>query len=97
MRLDQENIEWLIRNAKLKSLYDNTYIHDAGNENFKYITQRFFRHESPDTVSVLNVGTGLFSTVVDTPANYTGNPISDDDINITKCTADYKIYKYCTL
>jgi len=97
MRITQENIERLIRNSELKSLYDNTYLTDIDNPNYKYIKSRFFRHEEDETARTLSVGTGLFPTIADIPANYTGNPVSDDKLDIIKCTKDYEIYNYCTV
>ena len=97
MKITQENIEWLVRNARLKSLYDNTYLYDENNENFRYIKRRFFRYENYETVCTLNVGTGLFPTVADVSANYTGNPIADNNIDLIDCTRDYNIYNFCTI
>ena len=94
MKPSQENINRLKRNADLQSLYDNSYLVNPDNANYTYIKGKFFNNESTATASLLNVGTGLFSTIADVPADYVSNPISDDVVKIIKSSADYKVYNY---
>ena len=79
----------LFAQSQLKSLQNNSYLTNSNNENFQYIKKKFFSGEVEDKAKLLNVGSGLFSTVSETISYYVGKPQVDISIDIKKYVDDY--------
>jgi hypothetical protein len=97
MIISQENVDRLLRNSRLLSLYDNTYLRDTDNENFRYVKDKFFKHEDYQKAALINTGVGLFNTVPNILANYVSNPESDEKINLIKATKDYCLFGFAVV
>jgi hypothetical protein len=91
MKITNDNLQRLKRNANLAKLYSNVYLRDTENENFRYVKDKFFKHESPDKSALINTGTWLFTTIPEIYANYVGNPYRDYKLDITRATIDYAV------
>lgn len=62
-----------------------------------YIKNKFFTYENDDKCKLLNVGSGLFSTVSDVFAFYVGNPSLDVAINMDDFVRDLTTLWFCTI
>ena len=87
----------LFAQSQLKSLQNNSYLTNSNNENFQYIKKKFFSGEVEDKAKLLNVGSGLFSTVSETISYYVGKPQVDISIDIKKYVDDYVALWYATI
>lgn len=94
MKISLENIERLERNARLVSLYNNTYVQDPRDPNYAYIKEKFFKHEDISKAQTINSWCGLFTTVPNILWNYVGSPY---DMNITKQAIDYNILNFAVI
>lgn len=97
MIINKNNISRLVRNAKLTSLIDNTYLHDTSNENFVYIARKFFPWEDYTKIKTLNTWSWLFNTVSSILSNYTWNIDCDYNIDIIQATKDIVTYWFAIL
>lgn len=87
----------LFKQSQLKSLQNNSYLKDTNNENFLYIKDMFFYNETEDKVKLLNMGSGIFSSVSSTISHYVWKPTTDLNINIKKYTEDYIAMWFATI
>jgi len=94
MILSTTNEKLLIANQVQKRLITNEYIRDPNNPNFKYIKEKFFYNEPNDKVALLNTGSCLFQSVVDTYSFYVGT--KNDKINYRRFIEDFSVFWYFT-
>jgi hypothetical protein len=70
LNISKQAQDLLFAQSQLKKLETGDYLKDINNENFKYIKSKFFLYENIDKVKLLNIGSGLFTTVADVFAFY---------------------------
>jgi len=87
----------LFQQSQSKTLQDNSYLTNSNNENFQYIKQKFFNWEEESVAKLLNVGSGLFSTISDTISYYVGKPQIELEIDIRKYVDDYIALWFATI
>ncbi len=87
----------LIQLSQLNKLGTNEYLTDPKNRNYIYIKKRYFQNETNETVNTLITGSGIFSSIQDTIAYYTGDPVSDYDYNLQRFVKDYVSVWFATM
>jgi hypothetical protein len=87
----------LYKQSQLKRLETNQYLVDLENENYKYIKQKFFQYELDSKCQLLNIGSGIFSTISDVFAFYTGNSDYDFGVNMSDFVRDMITLGFCTI
>jgi len=87
----------LYNQSQLKKLETGQYLTDTDNDNYKYIKDKFFLYESDDKAQLLNVGSGLFTTIPDIFAFYVGTPDIDLWCQIDDFQRDLITLGFCTI
>lgn len=78
LNIPKKNQELLVKQANLKKLETWEYLKDKENDNFKYIKNKFFAHETnDDKAKLLNIWCWAFFTVSEVYPSYVGNPSID--------------------
>jgi len=73
LQISRYGRDLLFRQAENKKLQTGEYLQDVENENFEYIRDKFFSNEKLEKALLLNVGSGIFTTIADVFAFYVGN------------------------
>lgn len=87
----------LFRQSENKKLQTGEYLKDTENENFKYIKDKFFVWEKTEKAMLLNVGSGIFTTIADVFAFYVGNTDMDFGISMDEFVRDMVAIWFCTI
>lgn len=97
LNISLQDQKLLVKQSELKKLETNQYLHDVNNDNFQYIKGKFFALDNDDKCKLLNVWSGIFSTVSDVMAFYTGNPSYDFEVNMNEFVKDITTLWFCTM
>jgi len=87
----------LFLQSQAKTLQDNSYLTNTNNENFSYIKDKFFYTEDEDKAKLLNVWSGIFSSISDTISYYVWQPATEIDFDIRKYVEDYISLWFATI
>ncbi len=87
----------LFNQSQSKSLQNNTYLTNTSNENYKYIKDKFFYTEDDDKAQLLNVGSGIFSSVSDTISYYVWTPTTELKLELDQYVEDYVALWFATI
>lgn len=87
----------LFDQSQNKKLETGEYLTDTNNENYKYIKDKFFLYEDDTKVQLLNIGSGLFTTIADVFAFYVWNPSIDLDVPMDDFVRDMVSVWFCTI
>lgn len=87
----------LFDQAQNKKLETGEYLTDTNNDNYKYIKDKFFLYEDDAKVQLLNIGSGLFTTIADVFAFYVWNPSIELDVTMDLFVRDMVSVWFCTM
>lgn len=87
--MTKDSAERLALYSSLSKLPNNEYLLDTSNENFQYISERYFDNDTRKA-KILNTGSGIFMSVVQTISYFFDKPMTDlRVIEIEKAIQDY--------
>lgn len=97
MKTSVYNQKYLATKQEWLDLVDNSYLQDPKNSNFIYIKDKFFPDETVDKTQLLNVGSMLFKSIVDTTSYYVDKPDSEVDYNPFSSVINFEANGYMLL
>ena len=97
LQISRYGRDLLFRQAENKKLQTGEYLQDVENENFEYIRDKFFSNEKLEKALLLNVGSGIFTTIADVFAFYVGNTDYDFWISMDEFVRDMISVWFCTI
>jgi len=96
LNISTQDQNLLYRQSSLKKLENNLYLVDTDNDNYKYISKKFFSNDN-DKTKLINIWCGLFGTIADIFAYYVGTPDYDFGNQIDDLVRDIISLWFCTI